>query len=281
MTQHAVDATAFAAAVDGRLDGTPLAVLLDVDGTLAPIAPRPQDARVPAETRAVLHELVGLPGVHLALVSGRSASDAAWVASVDGAWVLGNHGVELRSPDGEITADELVRPWEAAITRAARALTRIADSTEGAILEDKRWTLSLHYRLVEEPAAVALIAVARDVADATGLRVTEGKKVVELRPPVDINKGTATVTLARKLGALTARASLLFAGDDRTDEDAFRALRERKADCITVRVVGATAHEAGVDTDAEFAVASPDALREVLRWLADRRSGGRDGPGNL
>lgn len=272
MTRHAVDAAAFAAAVDGRLDGSPLAVLLDVDGTLAPIAPRPQDARVPEATRAVLHELVALPDVHVALVSGRSASDAAWVASVEGAWVLGNHGVELRSPEGEITADELVRPWESAVARAASALTRIADSTDGAILEDKRWTLSLHYRLVEEPAAAALIAVAREVAEATGLRVTEGKKVVELRPPVDINKGTATVTLARKLGALTSDASLLFAGDDRTDEDAFRALREHRADCVTVRVVGATGHEAAVDTHAEFAVATPESLREVLRWLVARRA---------
>jgi trehalose 6-phosphate phosphatase len=274
MTPHALlGARAFEAAVGARLDGSPLAVMLDLDGTLAPIAPRPQDARVPEATRAVLRELVGMPQVHLALVSGRSAGDAAWVASVEGAWVLGNHGAESRSPSGDIAADEAVRPYEASVSRAARALGRIEASTEGAILEDKRWTLSLHYRLVDPAAVPALLTVAREVAEATGLRVTEGKKVIELRPPVDIHKGTATVAFADRIGANAPDGAVLFAGDDRTDEDAFRALRRRKESAVTVRVAGAG--DDPIDTNAEFALESPEALREALHWLAARRAASR------
>lgn len=266
---HVRDPATFEKAVGRRLDGRPLAITLDVDGTLAPIAPRPQDAKVPEDTRQVLHALAGLADVRVLLVSGRAASDAAWVASVEGAWVLGNHGLELRAPDGTLSADDAVRPFEQAVSRAARALERIAESTEGAILEDKRWTLSLHYRLVDPAAVPALQAVAHEVASATGLRITEGKKVIELRPPVDVNKGTATIALADRIGALGHDASLFFAGDDRTDEDAFEALRSRKPDAVTVRV--GAGEDSPIDTHAEYSVGSPADLREILRWLATRR----------
>jgi len=267
------DPLAIARTVGTRLDGTPLAVMLDVDGTLAPIAPTPQDARVPEDTRNVLRALASLPGVHLALVSGRSAADAAGVAGIAGAWVLGNHGIERRSPDGTIEADDAVRPHEAAVQRAREALTRAARTVEGTIVEDKRWTLSLHYRLADPVAVPALMDAAREVAGATGLRVLHGRKIVELRPPVDIHKGTATVALSARLGALDTRAALLFAGDDRTDEDAFTALRARKPDAVTIRVAAGT--EAPAETGAEFTVGSPDALREVLAWLAARRAAAR------
>ena len=81
----ATDFDHFISAIDGRLDGSPFAVMLDIDGTLSPIARRPQDAIVPEQTRDVLRRLAKLPGVTLALVSGRSASDAWGVAGVDGA----------------------------------------------------------------------------------------------------------------------------------------------------------------------------------------------------
>jgi alpha,alpha-trehalase len=140
----------------------------------------------------------------------------------------------------------------------------------GAIVEDKRWTLSLHYRLVEAGAVPGLVAHAREVADATGLRVTEGKKIVELRPPITVDKGTAAVAFAERDGALRDDASALYAGDDRTDEDAFRQLRERSSRAVTVRILG-TDDRSEERTHAEFALASPDELRQVLEWLAARR----------
>ncbi len=248
-----------------RLDGRPLVVMLDVDGTLAPIAPRPADARVPAETRAVLERLVGANDVVAALVSGRGVADATALVGVDGLWALGNHGMELRAPDGGIEVDPAVLPYESAISSVARALEEIAGSVAGALVENKRWTISLHYRLVKPAEVPGMLARARAAAEGAGLRLTDGKMVLEVRPPVAIDKGTASVRLATRLGAFGGEAASLFAGDDRTDEDAFRALRERSPSALTVRV----GHAA--DSAAEFTVDSPDAMRALLDAIAARR----------
>jgi trehalose-phosphatase len=260
----------FIAVAGDRLDGMPLAAMLDVDGTLAPIAPTPEQAMVPVETRDTLERLVALPGVVVALVSGRSAADAWRLAGVEGAWVIGNHGFELRTPDGQLTPLDLVRPYEEAIAEATHQLSAAEPVIPGALVENKRWTMSLHYRLVDPAEVPALLERAKEVAGALGLRITEGKKIVELRPPVDVNKGTATVSLARHVGALAVDASLLYAGDDRTDEDAIATLRELSARAVTVHVRGANDEMAG--TRAEVILDSTVELREALDLIIARRS---------
>lgn len=260
----------FVASVGRRLDGSPLAVMLDVDGTLAPIAPTPELAMVPRQTRETLRRLVSLPAVTVALVSGRAASDAWSLSGVEGAWVIGNHGFELRTPDGQLSPVENVRPFEEAIAEATHLLTAAEPVVPGAIVENKRWTMSLHYRLVDPTEVPALLERAHEVARALGLRVTQGKKIVELRPPVDVHKGTATVLLAERLGALEPGASAFYAGDDRTDEDAFRALRARLPDAVTVHI--ASADEGESSTSAEYVLRSTEDLRAALDWLVARRS---------
>jgi trehalose 6-phosphate phosphatase len=262
----------FVRAVGTRLDGAPLAVMLDIDGTLAPIAPRPQDAIVPAATRETLRQLIALPGVTVALVSGRSAEDAWRVAGLAGAWVVGNHGLELRDPDGKVTTPRDVLPYETVIAEAVRRLSSIERTVPGALVENKRWGLSLHYRLVEPDASPALIERSREVARELGLRALEGKKIIELRPPVDVNKGTATTALAERVGAFRDGASVMYAGDDRTDEDAFRALRTRHQRAVTARIDASEADQSEPPTNAEFVLGSPDELRRVLEWLVARRS---------
>jgi trehalose-phosphatase len=247
--------------------------MLDVDGTLAPIAPTPSNAVVSPATLDTLRRLAQLPDTSLALVSGRSAEDAWRLAGVEGAWVIGNHGFELRAPDGEVTADEIVLPFEGPLSAAARLLAVEWGATPGAIVEPKRWTLSLHYRLVEPGMAASLIQSAKEIARTLGLRVTEGKMVVELRPPVNVNKGTAAVAFAERLGALRDGGSALYAGDDQTDEDAFRALRANFRQAVTARVAGAAGDGSDATTDAELVLGSPDELRQVLEWLVLRRSG--------
>lgn len=268
--QHVTDVERFVSGVGTRLDGSPLALMFDIDGTLSPIAPTPAEAGVPEQTRDVLRRLALLPRVILALVSGRSAEDAWRLAGFSGAWVIGNHGLELRTPDGEITASDEVQEFDGAVEEAAGLLRSLEQSNPGAIVENKRWTLSLHYRLVAPQAVPALIARAREVANATGLRVTEGKKIVELRPPVSVDKGTATIAFAERHGALDQAASVLYAGDDRTDEDAFAQLKDRSSRAVTVRVLGPD-DRGDEPTGAEFTLASPRELQQVLEWLAERR----------
>ena len=252
--------------VAARLDGRPLLLLLDVDGTLAPIVSRPDEAAVPEPTRRVVAALAARPAVHVALVSGRGAADAARVAGVPGVWVIGNHGFELESPDGEVHRDPRLAGVPDTVAEAARRLAPRIVRWPGVLLEDKHWTLSVHHRLADPAILPELSAAAEDVARATGLRITTGKKVIELRPAIAIDKGSAVLALGERLHALSGHAAALFIGDDATDEDAFRALRARSARTVTVRVT----HGDDVETAAELAVRDPEAVREFLEWLLER-----------
>jgi alpha,alpha-trehalose-phosphate synthase [UDP-forming]/trehalose-phosphatase len=254
--------------IAGRLDGTPLAVMLDLDGTLAPIAPTPAHATVSIATRNAVQALTTLPGVTVALVTGRSAQDAQRLAGLRDAWTIGNHGLEVLAPDGSTSAPADAREFEKVVDEAAgRLASRFP--IPGALIENKRLTLSLHYRLVDPALVPELLSGAKAIADELGLRITEGRKVLEMRPPIEINKGTATREFASRLGALGNGGSVFYAGDDRTDEDAFRELRCAGARAVTVRI--APADERPRETSAELTLASPDALRELLQWLAARR----------
>lgn len=277
--------------VAARLDGSPLAIMLDVDGTLAPIAPRPSEAVVPLETRRVIAALATLPGVRVVLVSGRSAADARRMVGVANVWVIGNHGFEVVTPDGgELEQPDLI-PWRSAVARAARRIGSLVGPVPGVLLEDKGWTLSVHYRLADPQVVPRLVETVTHAAEPLGLRVMHGKMLVEVRPDARVDKGTAVVRLATELGAIPERGagrpqeesdaagdgsdqagrnaagSGVFVGDDRTDEDAFRALRARSRRVVTVRVT----HEEDVATAAEFSVEDPADVRLFLEWLLERR----------
>lgn len=255
--EHAVGAIAY-----DRLAGRPLVLMLDIDGTLAPIAPHPALARVPDETRRLIASLVTRPQVSVALVSGRAAHDARRLVGVANLWTIGNHGAELMNPDGEIAVDAQVAAYGEPMARVATALTTLLHPLRGVLVENKTWTLSVHYRLADDGILPRLLSIVNDVVARNGLRLTEGNMVLEIRPPVPVDKGTAIYRLAGELGALKSGASLFFAGDDITDEDAFRTLRTKCPHAVTLQVGGRS------DTSAEFRVASPDDVRAVLERIA-------------
>jgi trehalose 6-phosphate phosphatase len=236
--------------------------MLDVDGTLAPIAPRPQDATMPGATRRAIATLAARPGVHVAIVSGRGAADARRLVSVGNIWVIGNHGIEVVGPQGETEIVAQAQAFRAAMAQASRRIAAAVTHVAGVILEDKTWTLSVHFRLADAGVIPRLRASLEAIADQYGLRLTEGKGVLELRPPVEHDKGTAVLALARRLGGLVPGTSVIFAGDDQTDEDAFRTLRRHNPDAVTVRVA-----EDDVPTAAEFRLPDPEAVRRFLEWL--------------
>jgi trehalose-phosphatase len=254
--------------IEARLGGSPLVIMLDVDGTLAPIVSRPEDAAVAPATRTILEKLVAMPNVYLVLVSGRAASDANAIVRVKGVWTVGNHGFEIVSPNGELETDPDLADQSAAIAQAARELEPIVARVSGAKLENKRWTLSVHYRLAARDAVPPLRAEVERVAMGLRLRMTDGKEIVEVRPVSNIHKGTAVVLLGERLHAFDKHASVVFVGDDRTDEDAFRSLRARFPRAVTIRV-----DESGEDkTAAEIRVRDPAAVHDFLEWLAARRA---------
>ena len=255
-----------AADVAARLTGTPLVSMLDVDGTLAPIAPRPDDAAVPPDTKRLLAALATHPGVTVAFVSGRAAADVERLAGVRGAWVVGNHGFEILRPDGTPMTDESLGTARDAIAAALREIAEAIVSMPGVLIEDKHWTASVHFRLAAPSVWSALRQAVQRAAGRHGLRVTEGKKVLEIRPNRDVNKGTAALALTREI--LAGRdGSVLYLGDDATDEDAFASLRAQMPAAVTARVT----HDDATHSAAEFALDDTSAVAEFLGWLAAER----------
>jgi trehalose 6-phosphate phosphatase len=256
-----------AADVVTRLAGTPLLVMLDVDGTLAPIAARPEDAALPPATHRAVAALAVMPGVDVAFVSGRAAPDVARLTETPAAWIVGNHGYEIVRPDGATLDDLALGRERDAVAAATRALVAATSAMPGVIVEDKRWTTSVHFRLADPTTVPALRALVERVAAQHNVRVTEGKRVLEIRPHAGVHKGTAVRRLLREVLAEPHRSSALYVGDDTTDEDAFSALRSEMPDAVTVRV---TYHEAA-GTSAEFELRDPGEVLRFLEWLEQLR----------
>jgi trehalose 6-phosphate phosphatase len=221
------------------------ALFLDVDGVLAPIVPRPDDASVPEETRAELRRLHARYAL-VACISGRAGVDAARVVGVPELTYVGNHGLELE--DG---ADE----W------AARLHDFLA-GTAWPRIENKTLTAALHYRdSPDEAAARRELDAIAERARAAGFVARYGRKVLELVPPLAANKGTAV----RKLLNERRLRRALYAGDDTTDLDAFEALEQLE---LGVRV--AVASPEGPVTlreQADITVETPAEFLELLRRL--------------
>jgi trehalose 6-phosphate phosphatase len=223
-----------------------VALILDVDGTLSPIAPRPELAVVPEQTRTELRRLV--PRYRLvACLSGRAGADARRLVAVDGIEYVGNHGLELH-PQAETLATEMAR------FRDSIALP----------VEDKGVTLAYHYRdAPDEVEARAQLEIVAARAHAAGLDARWGRKVLEVRPRVDADKGTAVRALLARSGATRA----LYAGDDTTDLDAFRGLDEAGLE-HAVRVAVASAEGPRELQDAaDIVVDGPEELADLIRSL--------------
>jgi trehalose 6-phosphate phosphatase len=220
------DATAIPSALErvdeirARATGRRLAVFLDYDGTLTPIVDRPEDAWLaPAMRERVARLAARLP---VAVVSGRDLADVRGRVGLEGITYAGSHGLDIDGPGGRRDAGPAAA---AAVARATAVLRRRVGSVAGVVIEPKRFGVSVHYRLVDPAAVPALVdAVDQVVREAAGLRRRDGKMVLEVQPDVPWDKGRAVQSLVTLLGGRRA-VHALYLGDDRTDEDAFRALR--------------------------------------------------------
>ena len=220
------------------------AVLLDVDGTLAPIVARPEDAYVPEETRGELARLAGRYAL-VACVSGRPRSEVERMVGVAGVAVVGEHGLEL-APEAAAWAD------------------RVAEFARGVDwpAERKPLSVSFHFRRADDQdAARAYLTRVADAAEAEGLVPRWGRMVLEVRPPVAADKGTAVRTLVTRAGVRRA----LYAGDDRTDLDAFHGLDDLE---LGVRVaVGSAEAPPELLAAADLVVDGTDGVLGLLRRL--------------
>jgi trehalose 6-phosphate phosphatase len=199
------------------------AILLDIDGTLAPIVRHATDAHVPEATRSLLIEIAKRYGV-VGCVSGRRAATARQIVAIGTLAYVGNHGGELLRPGAtRAEVDEELGAWTARVRAfAAQALT--AEHQRLRIRgEDKESIAAFHWRgAPDEEAAEAAVAQIAERAEREGFAVHWGRKVLEVRPPVALDKGIGVARLLRGSPATAA----LYVGDDTTDLDAFRGLRE-------------------------------------------------------
>lgn len=249
------------------VQGTPLLVLLDIDGTLCDIVSDPHGAVVPEATQRTLARLAATPSVRLALVTGRAVREARRMVHVPGVPIIGNHGLEWVDAAGDA---HRIGGWDAVaprMRRAHEALVAHVSRIPGAVLEDKTYSLTVHYRNVDPTLTGALRNAVRIVAADEGLRTADGKCIVNVLPPIDVDKGHAALKLARETGASARDASILFAGDDVTDENAFRALAREIPHAVTVRVAASDGPSA-----ARFRIPSPSALASALEMIAEQRA---------
>jgi trehalose 6-phosphate phosphatase len=251
------------------------AVLFDVDGTLAPIVDDPARASVPRPTREALRALARRFAL-VACVSGRRAAEARRLVGLDELAYAGNHGLEVLGPGDH---EPVLDPSLGDRGRAARDFVATLEPEElgvaGLRVEDKGPIQALHWRRAPDPDGAERRA--REIAAQAarvGLEPRWGRKVLELRPTVAIDKGTA---VRRLLDRDDLRAAL-FAGDDRTDLDAFHALRElREGGSLESAVcIGIASDEAPPElaAEADAVLAGPHELAEMLSELG---GGSREG----
>lgn len=244
--------------------GRELAIFLDYDGTLSPIVDRPEDATLPDATRHVLGHLAARRIV--AIVSGRDLHDLRARVGLEHAWYLGSHGFHLAAPDGRDEEYAEATHFLPVLDRAEQQLARALAGEDGVQVERKRYAIAVHFRRAPASAEPRVRQAVERVRDAhRELRTGAGRKVLELRPGIDWDKGTA---LGWMLGALGRRSEDVFpvyVGDDVTDEDAFRAIEGRG---VGVLVRGRSGR-----TRARYVLDDPDAVRRFLVALDERLPG--------
>jgi trehalose 6-phosphate phosphatase len=249
------------------------AVLLDLDGTLAPIVEHPEDVRIPAGLRMLLPVLTARYAL-VGFISGRAIDGLRRIVGLGGVAYSGNHGLEIRLPDGRRLPPPGADEHGAALRAFARRWRSGDLATEGIWLEDKGGTLTFHYRTAPDPArAMQLLhGTVAPTAIEAGLLAEPGRMSLEIHPSAEVTKGTAAGTL---LDAVPAVRHAVSVGDDRTDVEVWRALRARVSGglLITGVCVGVRSDEspAIILEEADLLVPSIAGVEELLALLADPR----------
>ncbi|XP_063610188.1 uncharacterized protein LOC134784089 [Penaeus indicus] len=243
-----------------------LALILDYDGTLAPIAPHPDLAQMPEETRRVLERLAHMPDVNVAILSGRSMQNVKSMIGIEGITYAGCHGFEILHPDGTMFMHPIPHEYEVQLEQLKKQLQEEV-CRDGAWLEQKVSGITFHYREVPEDKQQAIMSRAHELFLANGVKVYQSPMAYETRPPVTWDNGRAAIYLLRTLFGLDwcDRVSTIFAGDDISDEDAMRALQGM---AVTFRVTTSP----NLRTAATYRLPNTDAVLTMLKWVEKRLS---------
>jgi trehalose 6-phosphate phosphatase len=241
-----------------------VAVLTDIDGTLAPIVPTPDMSEVSGELKDVLSTL-SEKYLLVAGISGRKTEDAFDLIGLEDVVYFGNHGFEILR-DGEVEVIPEALPYLEKVQELEH-LAREELVPQGAFVEEKGITASVHYRNVPTDVGERCVEFVEREGERLGLRITVGRGVVEARPPIRADKGTAVRTLVEEYEPTRA----MFLGDDTTDLDAFRELEELREEGTLEDIlrIGVASDEGPpeIETESDIVVDGVDGVAEVLRQL--------------
>jgi trehalose 6-phosphate phosphatase len=236
-----------------------LFIFLDFDGTLAPIVRIPEKARLPQETRELLKNISELPKRTLAFISGRSLEDIKKKIGLDGVIYSGNHGLEIEGP--RLRFNSVLPPGTLkSLAQIKKDLEGAIVEIQGAVLEDKGFSLSLHFRRVKAKDLPRLKtafheAVIPSLASGN-IQVKPGKKVLEVRPSLEWDKGRVVLWLLGRQRFIKERTLPVYLGDDVTDEDAFKALEGKGLTIFVGKPRRSQAH---------YYIKNPGEVREFLK----------------
>ena len=235
------------------------AVFLDYDGTLTPIVSHPEDAWLSDSMRQTLRSLAAR--VPVAILSGRDLDDVRGRVLVDGIVYAVSHGFDIAGAGG--LRRELGAAYQPVLDMAEAELREALAEISGAQLERKHFSVAAHYRNVNENDAFRVaLAVDAVAARHRELRKMDGKKVYELLPDIDWNKGKAVLWLLETLDLARGKVLPIYIGDDRTDEDAFWTLKSRG--------IGILVSEQSQVTAANYWLRNPDEVERFLQKITDR-----------
>ena len=215
-------------------------LFLDFDGTLSKIVKQPQKAKLEPGIRLLLRKVAKDRKYRLAIISGRALEDVKSKVGIKNIVYAGNHGLEIKGPGIKFSSPGLEK-FRVTLKRLKKSLIRQLGGIKGVLVEDKGLTLSVHYRLVKKrglvPFKVAFAGATSGYADGKKIKIRPGKKVFEIRPPVDWDKGKVALWLLGrwKLSFKGDDSIVVYIGDDLTDEDAFRALAGKAVTAVVGR----------------------------------------------
>ena len=216
----------------GPLSSKFVMLFLDYDGTLAPIAKRPEEAAISVQTKQILRRLTKARRIKLAVISGRRLEDVKKLVGLKDIIYAGNHGFEIEGPKIKFTNQGLIE-YRKSLGKIKEELDKKLSNIKGVFLEDKGITLAVHYRLADKKDIPLIKTIFQEtlifyrIKDK--VRVGTGKMLLEVRPPINWDKGKVALwLLARQRFAVGGKKTTpIYIGDDTTDEDAFKALKGR------------------------------------------------------
>jgi alpha,alpha-trehalase len=248
-------------AIFEQLHERTLAIFLDYDGTLTPIVEDPKDATLPDKTKKVIKRLSEHYSV--AIISGRDLGDVQNMVGIGNIAYAGSHGFDIVGPGGRYRNQKMGERFLPVLKRAEGELRKAVRDIPGAKIEHKRFAIAVHYRQVDSANINTLKQRFDDISSHyPELRKSAGKKVIELRPNIDWDKGKALFYLLATLYTDSGRILPLYIGDDITDEDAFRAIGEQG---IAI-AVGSEKRQ----TAAHYMLRDPEEVAKFLQELAER-----------